>query len=984
MRELKVSREKPFGEQLESFIFNNRLITVKELIVRVYSSRELKRELVSIVESNLPEATIKIYIEELEEPVIKFQSLNEILEDSVVLNQYKKAVESSYIVSKTDLKGNITYANEGFSKISGYSSEELLGKPHNIVRHKEMPKYIYEKMWRRIRDEKSTFRGVIKNRRKDGSIYWVDSTVRPILDIDGNIIEYIAFRQDITKQIMKEEQLKEEKEFTKSILDSQDSILIISAKNSGVLDVNAKFFEYLDYNSLDEFKSQFDCVGDIFVPESKLSYNCYNGENWLDIIYQDRNSRLHKTRLVDRSGKVRFFSIKIDRVKVSKHRFKLYNIPEKEDFLYLITLNDITELELALQETKEAVEAKSRFLANMSHEIRTPMNGILGFAELLQKSELSSEQRKYIKTILNSGETLLGIINDILDFSKIETGKMSLEYIKFNPIQQFEPTLELFNAKTAEKRIEYLTFIDPKLPLWVEADSLRIKQILSNLISNAIKFTPAGGEVDVRIESERISDDEVHLTFSVQDSGIGISKEQQEKIFSPFTQADESTTRRFGGTGLGLSISKSFVELMGSELQLESEIEKGSRFFFKARVKASKEMALDSSWLTDNSMAIYLHNNNSMRVRHEVELLREYLESFYIDVKVTSNIDSLEGVKVIWMIACSMEIDNLCNSVCSKNSSIPTVLINHSPVEHDSKERFPNVSFISAPINALNIYDTLMNILYQGGEREDEVEGTISEVSFSGSRVLVAEDNAVNQMFIELLLKEYDIYPDMAINGLEAVELSENRDYDLVLMDINMPVLGGIEAMKKIKAMKNSNSQTPIVALTANAMSGDREMFISEGMSDYLTKPVIVKDLEGVLKKFLKSSTLSTEENRKQDKKMITVPENTPSEISVELISKELGLPPMLIGKLVEKFIETVDDNFSDVKSAVESADGDAIRNTAHKIKGSSANLRFKRLAELMRVIEESGKDGVTDGYDQLLSESTLEIEKIREFAKSL
>ena len=986
MKELMVNRKKPIQSQIDEYIFQNRLIKSKDLIVKVYTEKELKADISKAISSELPEAKIKIYIEEKREaPLIVFQTLNEILEELVVLNQYKDAVEGSYIVSKTDLNGVITYANDGFSKISGYSSEELIGKPHNIVRHSDMPKSVYEKMWKVLKEDKGVFRGVIMNRRKDGSTYWVDSTVRPILDIDGNVIEYIAFRQDITRQTHREEQIKEEKEFSKNIIDSQDSILLISSADNGLLDTNKKFYEYLDFESVDEFKEKFNCIGELLSPEE---LSCQKSrDNWLKNIYGEKD-KLHKTKFIDKSGILRFFSIRIDKIKLSQNRAKRYKLSDNEEFVYLITLNDITELELALQNTREAVEAKSRFLANMSHEIRTPMNGILGFAELLQKGRLSSEQRKYIKTILNSGETLLGIINDILDFSKIETGKMTLEYIKFNPIQQFEPTLELFNAKTVEKRIDYLTFIDPKLPLWIEADSLRIKQILSNLIGNAIKFTGTGGEVDVRIESEPVegSDSEIYLLFSVQDSGIGISKEQQAKIFTPFTQADDSTTRRFGGTGLGLSISKSFVDLMGSSLELDSEYGKGSKFYFKIKVKASKEKALDSSWLIDNKMAIFTKSRN--RKSQEVKLLTEYLESFYVDVSIIEDLEELEDSRVIWLVACDLEFEDLCDSVCNRFPNTPVITLNHSIGRMNKKLfKYANLHYLHTPINALNIYDTLMNILYENEDSSSESGQSSTEtISFNGSRVLIAEDNAVNQMFIELLLREYDIYPDLTSNGQEAYELSENRDYDLILMDINMPVLGGLEATSKIQNSTNNNRNTPIVALTANVMSGDRERFLDGGMIDYLTKPVIVKELERVLKKFLKSSKLIVKnlEEKSRDLDMIEIPKNDSSDISVELISKELGLPPMLIGKLIEKFIETVDSNFEDIKSAVASKDSEAIRNTAHKVKGSSANLRFNRLADLLKTVEVNGKNGLTEGYEDLLEETLKEINVVKEFAKTL
>jgi CheY-like chemotaxis protein len=317
----------------------------------------------------------------------------------------------------------------------------------------------------------------------------------------------------------------------------------------------------------------------------------------------------------------------------------------------------------------------------------------------------------------------------------------------------------------------------------------------------------------------------------------------------------------------------------------------------------------------------------------------------------------------------------------------PVIIVNNSSyIDESTLKIYSNLHFIQSPISALNIYDSLMELL--NNDQEENNENNQDEVmTFSGSNVLVAEDNSVNQMLIDLLLKEYDIYPDMANNGQEAVEFSKEKHYDLILMDINMPVLGGLEAMQIIKNTQNNlNNKTPIVALTANAMSGDRERFLEAKMSDYLTKPVIIPEFERVLKTFLKSSTLIGKELKKfkGEIKMIELPKGDFSDISVELISKELGLPPMFIGKLIDKFVETIDENFQSVHQSIVNRNSEAIRNSAHKIKGSSANLRFFKLTEIMKTIELNGKDEVLDGYDDLLKEAEIEIQKIKDFAKTL
>jgi len=770
--------------------------------------------------------------------------IDAILEENRLLKQKDKIVDEFLIITKTDPKGVITYVNQAFVKISGFSKEELIGKPHNIVRHPDVPKGFYKKIWQTIKDEKQIWRGVFKNRAKDGTTYYVESSISPIFNLDGELVEYIALRKDITKRIKREKELSSEKRFTSKVLNYQDSIILLTNEEQGLLDVNQKFFEYVDFNSISEFKKYFKCIGDLFVPEEEMVYSC--AIDWIEYIYS-RRDRPHKAKMIDKNGKVKYFSIEIDKITASPSRVRKYNLKNKE--LYIMTLHDVTDLEFALQKARAGMEAKSRFLANMSHEIRTPLNGVLGFAELLKKTPLTPEQKKYVSTITSSSKTLLGIINDILDFSKVESGNMSLEYIKFNPIAELEPTLSLFSAKMIEKRISYILYIDPRLPRWIYLDPLRLKQVISNLIGNAFKFTPENGTVKIDITFDRVDEKNINLHISVQDSGIGISPEQQKRIFTPFSQADESTTRKFGGTGLGLSISKSFVELMGGKLELESQEGRGSRFFFTIKTESYVKDEPDYGWLENQESAIYVSDITSLS--DEVKVLEKYLKRFGLKITVTSDMNSLKDVEVVWIISMSIipkDLDALNRELVDSSVVIIDGYDKSNRIDINAK----SIRRIDFPFNMSTIYEFLIDKFGDRFNRDESQEIEQKEVlNFEGANILVAEDNEVNQMFIELLLKEYGVSLDIADNGEDAVKMVQEKDYDLVFMDVNMPVLGGVEATKMIRELEAPIKDIPIIALTANAMVGDKEKFLSAGMNDYIKKPVDIGDLEKILLKYL-------------------------------------------------------------------------------------------------------------------------------------
>ncbi len=627
---------------------------------------------------------------------------------TLLLDQYKKVVDDSIIVSKADSNGIITYVNDMFCRVSGYSHDELIGQPHNIVRDPSMPSSLFKELWETIQAKK-IWHGIIHNRAKDGSRYTVKSTISAITDSAGNIIEYMALREDVT------------------------------------------------------------------------------------------------------------------------------------------------ELLKAQEEAKLAAQIKGDFLANMSHEIRTPMNGILGFTDLLARSNLNEQQTRYLDVIGSSTKTLLRIVNDILDFSKIQSGKLELDCTYINPFVEFDKIVQLFSPIADDKHIKLEVRIDPLLKSGLWIDILRVQQVVSNLLSNAFKFTPENGKVTFYVDSIEQVGDEERIRIGVRDTGIGITAAQQTNIFKAFSQADNSITRQFGGTGLGLTISANLVSLMGGVLNVDSQEGHGSDFYFDINVKTS-DTAVETIVLTEKESALQL-----------------------------------------------------------------------------------------------------------------------------SGKVLVAEDNDVNQLLMKEYLRQYSVDFTIVSNGREALEALEKDTYSLILMDINMPVMGGIEATDIIK---EKGIATPVVALTANAVAGDQERFLEHGFDGYLAKPIVIKELEKIFVMYLsdhpEAKTISEDdEGPKTQLAPLSI-------VNMTLLNNELDLPDQIIYKLLTLFLNSADSNLLELKTAIDAHDFNRIESIAHKIKGAAGNMRFSPIEKLCEEIEMLARSQNNGDYPKLYQDLEKMMNTVGEEIKTL
>ena len=877
------------------------------------------------------------------------------------------------LVSGKDNK--IQLANPAFQTLFGFTREEILGKTLEDLFATEEAREEIRLFRQEIRSQKS-IQKTTQRRRKDGQLVDVEIHGVPLV-VDGQVQGILANYTDISQRLKAERAIRESEEVFRSLSAAAPIGIFRTDAQGQCLYVNQRWAEM-----------------------SGRPVECSLGSGWAEALHPEDRERVRDHWFtstgqgVEVEDECRFLTPDGQVTWIHWHA-KALRAADGVVQGYVGVIEDITErrkVAQRLMEAKEVAEAaslaKSEFLANMSHEIRTPMNGILGMTELALDTDLSPEQREYLGMVKSSAESLLGIINDILDFSKIEAGRLDLECAPFSLLDSIEDALRPLAMRAQQKGLELTWSATGEIPELVKGDPTRLRQILVNLAGNAIKFTKQG-EVSIHVERLPSADGQLFVCFTVSDTGIGISREKHKHIFEAFSQADSSTTREFGGTGLGLSISARLVKLMQGEIWVESTPGKGSKFIFTAKFAGVSETEAVSANTVHPVLAgktVLVVDDNEVNRHLLMRLLPQWgmqptvavdgfaaIAAFEKSVREGSpfpivlldqNMPGMDGYDVAARI----------QSISAKKE-VALLILSSAPTSAD-QERAKKLGIarrLTKPLRRASLREAMLEALEVTGRSIPKVIPELKKPAVGGLRLLLAEDNPVNQKLAERLLEKMGHEVTLAANGREAVDLVQQKTFDLILMDIQMPVMGGVEAMQKIREWQtHAGVHMPIIAMTAHAMAGDAEKYLQAGMDGYVSKPVRSELLRGEIERLAGTHKGPEDKNVKKTE----MQPNDPALDLAELLER-VDNDRELLRDLLAIFKDDFPAHLQALREAVDCGDMKRVASLGHMLKGMLSNLAAARAAGAAAHLEQLGHAGETAGLKAALEVFESEVSEL-------
>jgi len=873
--------------------------------------------------------------------------------------------------------GKFIMANPAIAQMFGYDSVEefMKTKVADLYQNPEERKAFSEKLLARgklVAEE-------IRLKKRDGTPIWGAVTANVVRDEKGEIEYFDGVIQDITDQKRAEQALQEAVEFQKRLLATAATAIFIVDKDHNITSVNEEFCKITGFD-----KEEIIGKHCTILQGTTCSDSCP-----LDDLKPGERILRERCTIHSKDGK---------RLSIIKNADVLRD-QEGRVTGAIESFVDVTELVEAQEAAEAATRAKSQFLANMSHEIRTPLNGVIGMTELALQTDLTEEQRDFLETAKNSADALLTLINDILDFSKIEAGQLTLETIDFGLRTTVESALEPLAVKAHQKGLELAADIRPDVPEAVRGDPTRLRQVLVNLVGNAIKFTEKG-EVVVTVDPVAENDEQVELHFAVSDTGIGIPPEKLETIFEAFAQADGSTTRKYGGTGLGLAISHQLVEMMGGRIWVESELGKGTTFHFTVKFglqPVPEKFTPSPETIRLEGMRVLVVDDNATNRK----ILEEILAQWGMRVTAVENgPKALEAFReaesanqpfgLVLLDSQMPEMDGFTVAEHLKKMEPvppPTVMMLTSTGQKGDVARCKEVgisAYLVKPIKQSQLFDAIMSSMrYAAVEPEPKkviTKYTIEETR-KKLRILLAEDNPVNQKLAIAMLHKRGHEVAAVENGRQALEMLEREPFDLVLMDVQMPEMDGFTATRIIREREKATGRhIPIVAMTAHALKGDRERCIEAGMDDYVSKPI--KRLQ--LYETIERVVAETSRGRSPADASAPAGADDPADsiLDREEILERVGGDMELLAELVEIFTADSAEMLGRIEKAIETGDAEELRSAAHALKGSVGNFGENAAFKTARSLEMMGKEGDLSNAKQALDLLKKQVEQVLEALK--